>query len=275
MDNGVFPIGDFANFSRTTRDALLHYDKIGLLSPSARRGNHYRYYSPGQLGCMNVIRLLQALGMPLSAIRDAMEDRTPAHTAEMLERQIVKIDEELERWKRARELLLAMRKTIGEVENVDETAVTVRRMPEKAIVLGEANDYSRGEDSYDALLAFYRAVSVKHPELDLNYPVWGVFSRERIARRDWRWPDRYYFDNPAGKDRKPAGLYAVGYARGGYGRTDELYERILAFIDANGFAVDGDAYEEYPLNEISVADEEDYLIRVMIGVRGKRRGKAR
>ncbi len=267
MNNGVIPIGDFAKFSRTTRDALLHYDKIGLLPPITRRGNSYRYYSQGQLACINVIRILQAFGIPLTEIRNSMAARTPESTGAMLERQIRKIDEELAKWRRARKLLLSMRKTIQGVEGVDESAVTVQFMPEKPIVLGGRNDYSGGGDFYDALLDFYRAVSKKHPELDLNYPVWGVFSGERIGRGDWRWPDRYYFDNPEGRDRKPAALYAVGYARGGYGETEELYGRILSFIDANGFEIHGDAYEEYPLNELSVADEADYLIRVMIAVR--------
>ncbi len=271
MENGVFTVADFAKFARTTRDTLLHYDKIGLLSPVSRKGNGYRYYAHGQLGIMNVIRVLQAFGITLSEIREIMNARTPETTNEMLTRQIRKIEDELKKWKRARKLLLAMRQTIDSVADIDESAITVQFMPRKAIMLGGLNDYSGGGDDYDALLSFYRDMNRKYPDLDLNYPVWGFFSRERIMRGDWRWPDRYYFDNPDGFDRKPASLYAVGHMRGGYGHGGDLYKRMLAYIDGNGFEVHGDAYEEYPLNEISVANEEEYLIRIMIGVREKKR----
>jgi effector-binding domain-containing protein len=109
----------------------------------------------------------------------------------------------------------------------------------------------------------------RYPDLDLNYPVWGVFSEERIKNGDWKYPDRYYFYNPEGHDKRPADFYAIGYMRGEYGQTDELYSRMLAYIDRNGFEICGDAYEEYPLNELSVSDSGNYLIRVMITVRKK------
>jgi effector-binding domain-containing protein len=96
-----------------------------------------------------------------------------------------------------------------------------------------------------------------------------MFSEERIKRRDWVWPDRYYYLDSEGNAEKPAELYAIGYHRGGYGQTGELYERILRYIDENGFEICGPAFEEYPLNEICIKNENEYLIRVMITVRKK------
>ncbi|MCL2140386.1 MAG: hypothetical protein FWH42_01720 [Dehalococcoidia bacterium] len=110
----------------------------------------------------------------------------------------------------------------------------------------------------------------KYKTLDMNYPVWGVFSEERIKRGDWKWPNKYYFYNPEGRDTRPAALYAVGYTRGRYGQSDALYKRLLSYIDSNGFEICGDAYEEYPLNEVCVSDENNYLMRVMITVRAKK-----
>ena len=123
----------------------------------------------------------------------------------------------------------------------------------------------------DDTITFYLDCNEKYPDLDLNYPVWALFSEERIRRRDWVWPDRYYFYGPEGYDKKPAALYAVGYMRGGYGEGHDLYVRLLDYIGVNGFEICGPAYEEYPLNEICMLEEKDYLIRVAIPV--KRRGK--
>ena len=270
MDNGLFSISEFAKYSRTTRDTLLHYDRIGLITPDSRGENNYRYYSNRQLAVINVIRTLQALGMTLDEIKRLKDRRTPELADEVLASQIGKIDNKIEDWMRARKLLLTLQATIRSVSDIDEKAIVIQFVPEAAIVLGEQNDYSRGRDDYDALLSFFYAVSEKYPDLDLNYPVWAVFSEQRIRLGDWAGPDRYYFYNPEGPDKRPAALYAVGYTRGGYGKGGELYKRMTEYIDNNGFEICGDVYEEYPLNEFCVTDDKNYLMRVMITVRERK-----
>ena len=265
----IFSVADFAGCSRTTRDTLLHYDKIGLLSPESRGKNKYRFYSGGQLAVMNFIRTCQALGMTLSEIKRIKINRTPELINDLLEQQVTRIDEKIEEWIRARKLLVSLKSTIHSVLHVDEDAITVQSMPAEPIVLGEPNDYRGGGTDYDALFNFYRSRKEKYPDMDLNYPVWAMFSEERIKRKDWVWPDRYFFHNPEGHDRKPAALYAIGYTRGGYGHSGGLYERLLDYIDAEGFEICGPAYEEYPLNELCILESKDYLIRVMIAVRKK------
>jgi len=265
----VFSITDFAKFARTTRDTLLYYDNIGLLAPISRGKNNYRYYSSGQLAIVNLIRTYQALGMSLTEIDQLGKKRTPELINHLLDDQILRIDEKINEWVHSRKLLLALKNIIHSALDADENSITVQFMPAEAIVLGELNDYSQGRNDYDALLSFYQSCSVKYPDMDLNYPAWGMFTEERIKQRDWVWPDRYYFANPEGLDRKPAALYAIGYTRGGYGQTTELYERMLAYIDANGLEICGPTYEEYPLNEICVLEEENYLMRAVISVRKK------
>jgi len=270
----IFSVADFAECTRTTRDTLLHYDKIGLLSPESRGKNNYRLYSNGQLAVMNFIRTCQALGMTLAEIKRIKANRTPELMSGLLEQQVKHIDEKIEEWMRARKLLTLLKKNIDSVLHVNEKAITVQFVPAEAIVLGEPNDYRGGRTDYDALFSFYHACKEKYPDMDLNYPVWAVFSEERIQRKDWVWPDRYYFYNPEGHDNKPAALYAIGYTRGGYGQSGALYERMLAYIDANGFEICGPAYEEYPLNECCILEDRDYLMRVMITVRERSAGKA-
>jgi len=269
--NRLFTVKDFAKLSRTTKDTLLHYDRIGLLAPELRSDNNYRYYSVRLLATVNVIRTFQRLGMPLEEIKFLKDRRTPADAVEKFTRQIEKIDERIDEWILARKLLLTLQKIINDVANIDEKAIKIQFLPAEPIVLGGLNDYSRGKDAYDALLSFYQAIGEKYPDMDLNYPVWAVFSGDRIKQGDWVWPDRYYFFNPEGHDKKPASLYAIGYTRGEYGQSDELYRRLLEYIDKHGFEICGDIYEEYPLNEVCETDSANYLIRVMATVREKNR----
>ena len=267
-EKGLFSVNEFAKFARTTRDALLHYDKIGLLSPVTRGPNNYRFYSGRQLAVVNLIRTLQQLGMSLEEIKERRDRRTPELAEEVFTRQIEIIDARMNELARARRLLHSLQDSARSVENINELSLEIVYLPAEAIVLGSQNDYGDGRDAYDALLRFYQEISEKYPGTDLNYPVWGFFSGERIMKRDWKWPDRYYFYNPEGDCVRPASYYAVGYARGGYGQSGNfIYPRLLEFINRNGYEVHGDAYEEYPLNEIHILDDTNYLMRVMIEVK--------
>lgn len=268
--SGLFSVNKFAKLSRTTRDTLHHYDKIGLLAPVSRGQNNYRYYSNGQLAVVNVIRTLQELGMSLTEIKEFKDHRVPHRANEMLTHQIRQIDAKIEHWVRARQLLLTLRQSIRSVSDINERTISVQFLPAETIALGEPNDYSGEKNDYDALLSFYQAMSAKYPTLDMNYPVWAVHSEKRIKRGEWAWPERYYFYNPEGQDKRPAAHYAVGYTRGGYGQSAELYGRLVDYIDRNGFVICGDAYEEYPLNEVCISNETNYLIRVMIAVSEKK-----
>ena len=271
-ESGLLSISDFAEFTRTTRDTLLHYDRIGLLSPVMRGENGYRYYSSSQLAIVNVIRTFQQLGMSLEEIRNLKDRRTPEMANMVFERQIDEIDTKIKEWVSARKLLLTLKKAINSVSNIDEKAISVKFLPAEAIILGDLNDYSRNRTDYDALLSFYHDMAQKHPDLDMNYPVWATYSQDRIKARDWYHPDRYYFYNPEGYDRRPASLYAIGYKRDGYKPNSELYEKLVEFIEKNGYEICGDAFEEYPLNEISTTDDRNYLVRLMIPVREKGSG---
>jgi len=266
-DKKLFTVNEFALLSRTTRDTLIHYDKIGLLKPMARGENNYRRYSGGQLAVVNVIRTLQELGMSLEEIKGHKDNMTPALVNEILEQQNLKINQKIEEWIRAQKLLFSLRKTINSVLNVEEDQITIQFMPAEAIILGDLNDYSRGRNNFDALLSFYQAMHEKYPDLDLNYPVWGTLSESRIREGDRVWPDRFYFYNPEGHDKKAAALYAIGYTRCGYTQGGHLYKRMFEYIDDHGFEICGDAYEEYPLNEVCIIDNTNYLMRVMIAVR--------
>ncbi len=267
--NLALTISSFAKLSRTTHSALYHYDRIKLLSPHVRAQNGYRYYSSDQLAIMRLIQTSQRLGLTLEAIKDFTASMTPGKVDDLLKKQVLQIDKKIDEWVSSRNLAITIQKCIRSCQGVDENAVTVQDMPSEAIVLGNLNDYSKGRDTCAAMLSFYKDMGEKYPGLDLNYPVWASFSEDRIKNRDWHNPDRFYFYNPSGYDRKPAGLYVVGYTRGGYGQVDAAYSKCMAYIEKKKFEINGDTYEEYPLNELCINDPAQYLIRVLVPVRKK------
>lgn len=150
----------------------------------------------------------------------------------------------------------------------DTKTITVQFVPAQPIILGDLNDYSQGQSNYDALLEFYRKCAKTCSSIDLDYPVWGIISEDRIGDCKWTPPERFYLFHPEGCDRKPAGLYAIGHTCGDYMDAFKLFERMKQYISENNFEICGDAYEEYPINELSTTSG-NYLIRVMIPVKAK------
>jgi len=264
MRRNTLSIGELAAFARVTRATLLHYDRLGLLKPAIRGDNNYRYYSDRQIATVNVIKTLQQLGMPLTEIKEIIGSRTPESILALFGDKLRLIDNNIDELYMARKLLTTLKAIIETASGADEDNIVYHRMEEEKLYMGPLNDYSEGRGVNDAMHAFYEYFRKKDKNIDLNYPVWGYFSEARIRRGDWVYPDRFYFVNPEGTEVKPAGWYATGCARGNYGDSGAAYARILNFIKINGYEICGPSYEEYPLNEISVAEPDNYLMRISI-----------
>lgn len=79
-----------------SRSALLYYDEIGLLSPSARSGANYRLYSDADVARLERIMLYRDAGLPLEAIAELLPiDGVSA--AAVLERHLRAVNEEIAR----------------------------------------------------------------------------------------------------------------------------------------------------------------------------------
>ncbi|MHA7179355.1 MerR family transcriptional regulator [Arthrobacter sp. MDB2-24] len=79
-----YPITAVARLAGTTSRTLRHYGHIGLLQPSRVGANGYRYYDSAALLRLQRILLLRSLGLPLPAIRVAIDDGAPDSAAEAL-----------------------------------------------------------------------------------------------------------------------------------------------------------------------------------------------
>lgn len=82
------PISDVARLTGTTSRTLRHYDDVGLLPPSRVGPNGYRYYDTAALVRLQRILLLRELGMPLTAIREALDDDPAAAPVAALRRHL-------------------------------------------------------------------------------------------------------------------------------------------------------------------------------------------
>lgn len=84
----LFQIGEVAKLFHLSVGSLRHYEKAGLLQPEyIDSETGYRYYSTRQFECLNTIRYLRVLDMPLPQIADFLENRDVNKIREMLRQQ--------------------------------------------------------------------------------------------------------------------------------------------------------------------------------------------
>jgi MerR family redox-sensitive transcriptional activator SoxR len=69
--DGLVVIGDLARRTGLRGSALRYYERVGLLSPEARRGGR-RYYGPSSAERVAVVQLCQEAGFTLREIRSLL-----------------------------------------------------------------------------------------------------------------------------------------------------------------------------------------------------------
>jgi DNA-binding transcriptional MerR regulator len=79
-----------------SRTALLYYDRIGLLAPSARSPASYRLYDANDVKRLEAICRYREAGLSLAQIRELL-DGTKGRTAELLEARLDQLNTEIGR----------------------------------------------------------------------------------------------------------------------------------------------------------------------------------
>lgn len=132
--NDLFQIGEVSRLFHISVGILRHYDKIGLVRPEyTDPDTGYRYYSARQFECLNTIRYLRALDMPLESIAQFLENRDIDNICGLLLKQ----KEEVE--KRRQELTVIQRKIENRLRQLEDALsskldqITVERKPARRL----------------------------------------------------------------------------------------------------------------------------------------------
>lgn len=132
--NDLFQIGEVSRLFHISVGILRHYDKIGLVRPEyTDPDTGYRYYSARQFECLNTIRYLRALDMPLESIAQFLENRDIDNICGLLLKQ----REEVE--KRRQELTVIQRKIENRLRQLEDALsskldqITVERKPARRL----------------------------------------------------------------------------------------------------------------------------------------------
>lgn len=256
-------ISQFANATGIKRANLIFYDRIGLLHPEIRSDNNYRYYTAHQLSTAYLISALRSIGISLDDIKSYANTRTPEHMVQLFEAQEHHIQEKIEKLKEIKRLMRTHIRLAEEVMHTDTTKIQIMNLKEETIFLGQ--EIKKGITLEEANTEFYD-YAIAH-NLNLSYPFGAVISKETLLSGTVNKAKHFYMIVPHKQyHAKPAGRYLVGYEHGGYGNSQGLHQQLLNYIEECHLVIKGDAYEEYPLNEMSITCIDDFLIRIQIEI---------
>lgn len=259
-------ISEFSKLTGIKRANLIFYDNIGLLKAEHRSENNYRCYSQHQLKTAFIISSLRAVDISLEEIKTYTNQRTPEKMVELFETQEKHLQEEIMKLKQSKAMMKLQREMVLETMQLDTSKIYIMSRKDEPLFLGCV--IPNGVSDEKATLEFYDYA--EEHGIELSNPLGAIVSKEvMLGDGTINKVKQFYLKLPhMHKDKKPAGRYVVGFLEGDYGVDVELlYQRLFIYIKEHNLIICGDAYEEYPLYEITTKDPNHYLIRIEIMIR--------
>lgn len=256
-------IMEFSKLTGIKRENLRFYDQIGLLCPESRGDNNYRYYSHHQLSSAYLISGLRQMDVGIEEIKQYSTQRTPEKSLALLAQQDARIEAKILRLRETQHIMKLYSDMVKEALAHEENTLFLIEKEQEPIFLCPPVSLHMSYDERETLSYSY----AEEKGINLGYPL-GVRIPHQCLTPDAALNElQYYFKvKTQSNGEKPSGLYAVAYGQYPPWHSAPLYVRLLDFIHEQGLYICGEAYEEYPLSDISVQTFECYCIRVEIQV---------
>ncbi|SDQ30027.1 DNA-binding transcriptional regulator, MerR family [Streptococcus equinus] len=131
----IFSIGEVSKMFHVSVSSLRHYEAMGLLTPEyISSDSGYRYYGPEQFEVLNTIRYLRALDMPLSDIKDFLQNKDINLIEEKLQQQRSVVMEKQRELKRIEQKIDHRLNWLSDAKTVPVDSISLVRLPECRIV---------------------------------------------------------------------------------------------------------------------------------------------
>ncbi len=270
-NNEWFQIGEVARLFHISVSILRHYDKIGLLKPEyTDPETGYRYYSTRQFECLNTIRYLRALDMPLDQISTFLQNRN----LDTIHNLLISQKEEVAR--RRQELLLIEKKIGRRLSQITDALssrleeIFIRHYPEQKITsirqkVSPKNyldlEYSirQLEQSEETPVTFLGKVGVGISSEHLTGHCFHPYDLVFILLEE---EDQFRGETTL----LPPCDCAVLRFQGGHEKAVHYYEQLLTYIETHGFKVSGFSREITMIDYGLTSDASKFVTEIQIPV---------
>ena len=270
-DRELFRIGEVSKLFHVSISILRHYDKIGLLCPEYTDSETgYRYYSTRQFECLNTIRYLRALDIPLDEISKVIKNRNTDDIANLLLRQrkeVIKRKIELEMIERKidnrlKQLQDALSSEIGvikeEIKGERRLALINKKLAPKNY-LDLEHSIREIEKTEKTPVTFLGKVGVGISENNLNEHRYKAYDMVFIILEE---EDRF----KGSTILLPAESCVTVRFRGGHENAPRYYEMLIKYIENNKYKISGFSKEITMIDYGLTDDVSKFVTEIQIPV---------
>lgn len=268
----MFKIGEFSKLSQVPVKTLRYYDELGLLKPAnVDRFTSYRYYSAHQLPRLNRILALKDLGLSLAQIAQLLDgDLPPQQIRGMLRLKQAEVQQHVEE-EQARLARVEWRlRQIEQEGKMSKQEVVIKKVP--ATTVASVREVIPSYSHIGQLLGEIFAHLGRNRVNPLGPPL-AIYYDEGYTEKDVDVEAVVPVDASApGSERvKVRELPAVEEMacivhQGSYDNFTELYNQLMAWIEAHGYRIAGPNREIYIQGPGPDAEPADYVTEIQFPV---------
>ncbi|MGZ0043131.1 MerR family transcriptional regulator [Paenibacillus ottowii] len=260
--------GQFAKVMGTSKDTLFHYNRLGILSPVFKGENGYRYYSINQIDVFKVISILKELEIPLKEIKEYLDKKSPHELIVLLEKEETMINAKIKHLQKMKNIISEKKKITKAANEIIPTEIIIEENKEEFLVITEAIPYTNDKSIYDSMIKHEKYLNIH--SIDASHTVgWMRDTKSILANETFNYDylyTRVSEQSNYSNFKREKGTYLTAYHTEGYSSVSDTYDRIIKFTNDKRIEIKGFYYEDVLLDDLSVRDCEEYLIKISVRI---------
>ncbi len=180
-----FSVGQAAKITNTTTEALRHYDRIGLVKPTAKDElTGYRQYTYDDIVRLKTIYALKRMDLSLQEIKEALEYKNIEEIINFLSNAEVKIDEKIADLKYCKSKIeVAKEDYLNKQKGLrNEEYAYTKHFSKRVIMLSETLDKPTLENLWGYLDNFYNQIPSQLREEYTFEDLAGIYTKAECSK---------------------------------------------------------------------------------------------
>ena len=275
-NKNFFTAGELANIYGISKQALLYYDKVKLLSPQIVAENGYRHYFIQQYLDLELIVNLRSLDFSIAEIKDYLENRSKEKFIEILKKRRTDCQNLIKDNQKISDVITNI---LDEEENGNRTPIGKITLTYNKEELLRITTLVEEDSSWNRIVKFAKHTQFNFHNNHMTKKRCGLI----LSQDDFNSDDKYYAakaffsfapNTPLHlkvlKNILPKGFYLELNFQGSYYRNAPLIrQKINDFLESNDLIPVGDVYVLPIDNHWYFKNIEDYTTKLFMQVREK------
>lgn len=256
--------GEFARLCQVTKHTLFYYDKISVFSPEYTDEKGYRYYSSTQIEVFEVIHVLVKLGLSLKEIKNFLNRKSPSELISLLKQQQKEIELKIIELSDIKAFIDNKIQLTEKIYFNKEKEIVIESIEKESLILTDVSEFQEEQIIYmvSKHIKNCKDNNISKPySIDAisisskNKMVYKYFSTKLLNRK---------YDKEFIKEK---GNYVSIYHYQGINQSlEKTYKLLMDYVEKNNLKVDKYFYEETILDELSIKNYDEYVIKISVRI---------